>query len=124
MAICPQMISSSFERFKQVAAKDPQTLNPYERYYLEDPGRTLQADAYLRISETIEEMGIDNEFWGPSTKTMIEAGARLNKMELETLMNIEHQKTMFLLNYAYMSHEKKRKFLIYYRNRRIKQKER
>jgi putative aldouronate transport system substrate-binding protein len=94
MCICPYLATGDKDhpgiwgRLKQVMSKDPKTWNPYERYYATDPQHLAQVDAANRVYETKAEMGIENEYWGPATKTMVEAKARLDKMELETLMTI------------------------------------
>ena len=83
----PAMAADKNAKIEKLLTKDPETLNPVEKWRVSDPTGKAQRAAYKRIIETLD-YAITDEFVGPPTKTQTEKAAFLSKLENEAYIQI------------------------------------
>ena len=83
----PAMAADKNAKIEILLKKDPQTLNPVERWRVSDPTGVAQRAAYARIIETLD-YALTDEYVGPPTPTQTEKGAFLDKLEDEAYIQI------------------------------------
>lgn len=83
----PDMLIDYNRQLEEIAAKDPATLSPVERWLVQDPALKYQRDAYEQVYNTLDYQ-ILNDYMGIPSTLMSENMATLNRLENEVFLGI------------------------------------